>query len=84
MDFIDEIVLFFKDLELFIILFSISPSASAIDKLRRSRSISYIFKKYEINWLIDKYAFIEALKKLIKKIRYVKISAAVLSFSDLI
>ena len=78
----DEIVLFFKDFKLFIILFSIFPSV--VDRLRRNRSIFYILEKYEINWLIDKHAFIKAFKKLIKEIRYVKINTAVPNFLNLI
>ena len=49
LDFIDEIILFFKNLELFIVLFFIFPSASAVDRPRRNYFIFYILEKYEIN-----------------------------------
>ena len=44
---VNEIVLFFKNSELFIILFFISPSA--VDRPRRNYFISYIFERYEID-----------------------------------
>ena len=71
----DEVILFFKNPELFIILSFISPSAA--DRPRRNYSIFYIFEKYEIDWLIDKHAFTKTFKKLIKKIRHVKTNTVV-------
>ena len=49
LDLIDEIVLLFKNLELFIVLFFISSSASAADRPRRNYFIFYILEKYEID-----------------------------------
>ena len=46
---VDEVVLFFKDFELFIFLFFIFSSASAAGRPRRNYFIFYIFEKYEID-----------------------------------
>ena len=49
LDLVNEIILFFKDSELFIVLFFIFPAASAADRPRRNYFIFYIFKRYEID-----------------------------------
>ena len=63
---VDEIIFNFKNPELRTALLSISPIKSS--NPRRRRSFFYIFKRYEPDWIVDRYVFSEAFKKLVKEV----------------